>query len=629
MHIRITDFAGTFPKLHPTKLPDIAAQSCLNVMLEHGTLESIREATTYNESNGFPYADFKSAMFFTHGADKYKKFSNQIVSYAFSPVHDSYRLYWTTEDANQPLLFSDWDIQPNGTLASDNYDYKAGMPPIDAEKITITGLTELVPDPVKPPTDPTAPVPPVVAPKETAVISPNKSIFALATDAIKSASGAKPLTDELDESVAAALEVPEARDARIYAFTYVNKFGDESAPSVKEVVYYINKDDKPIITIPYAAGVRADLVRDYGISAIRLYRSVSDGVGGAQFLFVKEIPFSLLNDAIVATDDLPKGSLQLGEVLPTVNYDPPRRGMRGLGVTDYGIGYAYIEKTICLTEPYLLYAWPRFYELSTQHTIMGMGHYDNSIVVATTGNPVLINGVDPDAMNAMTLPLYEGCVSSRSMVNLNHGCMYASNNGLVLVTTNSAKLLTEETISADDWQKINPASIHACAYKGGYLFFWKTAVGQGSGYIDLNSPNKGVLWFDEYTINTFLDDGILQMVSSKPNGAGVVRSIHSAFNPDYGQPYVNKRYQWRSKTFNLDLPKRFLAGQVVADHYPTDDILIMVYADGALIHESVVKDGKPFRIKNHSAKRDFSIELRASVAIREVALGETMRDMLI
>ena len=72
-----------------------------------------------------------------------------------------------------------------------------------------------------------------------------------------------------------------------------------------------------------------------------------------------------------------------------------------------------------------------------------------------------------------------------------------------------------------------------------------------------------------------------------------------------------------------------LAAQVVADNYPADAITFRVYADQVLLHESKVKNGKAFRVKNHSVKRDFSIEIESSVAVREVVLAETMRDTIL
>lgn len=601
MQIRINDFSGTFPRLHTTKLPESAAQACKNVVFDHGILTPAKEAKLSYQSNGFPYEDFMSAMFFKTGNTIYKKFNNNLATYAFSPVHESYRLYWTTEDIYANLMFCDWNMSITGQLTTDGWDYIAGMPPIDPATITVTNVSS------------TKPVTKVLTPENKAT---------------NNTAAQKKLDKELSDKITAELKVESNLEARVYALTYVNAFGDESVPSVKENVYYVAPNQSPVLTVAYPANARNKLKTDYGVEKIRLYRSVTNSLGSTQFLFVKEVGFDLSGSGIAITDGLPKGSLLIGEPLPTINYDPPRKGMKGLGVTDSGVGYAYIDKTVCLTEPYLLYAWPRYYELSSQHDIMGVGNYDNIIVVATTGNPMLISGVAPEDMSVISLPLYEGCISSRSMVNLNHGCMYASENGLVLVTTNSAKLLTEGMFATDDWQKINPKSIHACAYKSGYLFFWDAGSSKGSGYIDLDNPSKGVMWFDNHAINTFKSEGTVQMVVKKLNPVpGVIQSAYQAFNPEYGQTFDNKQFTWRSKTFNLNSPARMLAAQVIADSYPLNAISFRVYANNVLLFETKVKNMKPFRVKNHSIKDDFSIEVVSTIPIREVALGETMREI--
>ncbi|MGA6101744.1 hypothetical protein ACPESL_06125 [Psychrobacter pocilloporae] len=630
MHIRINDFAGTLPKLHPTKLPDQAAQSCQNVMVEHGVLTPSNQASNSYASNIVGAENFVSAMFFDHDGKTYKKFSNELARFAFSPVHDAYRLYWTTEDKKAPLMFNDWDVggaSDEYELVTDNFDYIAGLPAPEVKDTVITGITPPVIE--EEPVEGEEPVEEEEPVTYASITDAIKDMFKKAMDG-QNSSGIDKKEGEISDAVAEIIaNMPDDVEARVYALTYVNRFGDESAPGVIEEVLYLTKGDEPILTIPYAEGVRTELTRDYGINAIRLYRSVTNSIGVAQFLFVKEYLLTMTGDSVTLIDDMPYGSTQIGEPLVTMNYDQPRVGMKGLGVTNSGVGYGYIDKTICLSEPYTLYAWPRFYELSSQHTIMGLGHYDNMIVVATTGNPMLISGSDPESMSVLSLPLYEGCVSPRSMVNLNHGCMYASENGLVLVTTNSAKLLTESVFSTRDWQDIKPSSIHATAYKNGYLFFWDNGSDKGSGYIDLNDGSKGVLWFDEYALNTFLDGNLVQMINKGVSAFGGVNSVYRSFNPEYGVAFTAKTFKWRSKTFNVDTPRRMLAAQVVADNYPADAITFRVYADQVLLHESKVRDGKPFRVKNHSVKRDFSVEVESSVAVREVVLAETMRDTIL
>ena len=137
-----------------------------------------------------------------------------------------------------------------------------------------------------------------------------------------------------------------------------------------------------------------------------------------------------------------------------------------------------------------------------------------------------------------------------------------------------------------------------------------------------------MLWFDDYALNAFLDNGQVQMITRQTDYYNVTKSVYAAFNPEYGQLASNKTFVWQSKTFNLDTPKRMLAAQVIADDYNAGVITFRVYANGILLHENFVSSAKPFRIKNHSVKHDFSIEIESSTPIREVVLGETMRDLL-
>ena len=50
---------------------------------------------------------------------------------------------------------------------------------------------------------------------------------------------------------------------------------------------------------------------------------------------------------------------------------------------------------------------------------MAIGHYDNALIVGTTGRPVMITGIDPsEYMSQSELPISEACVSAKSMVSM-------------------------------------------------------------------------------------------------------------------------------------------------------------------------------------------------------------------
>src|SRR5699024_9859811 len=105
----------------------------------------------------------------------------------------------------------------------------------------------------------------------------------------------------------------------------------------------------------------------------------------------------------------------------------------------------------------------------------------------------------------------------------------------------------------------------------GYLFFWDNGTDKGSGYIDLNNANKGVLWFSDHALNTFLDGSAVQMINDGPAAQQSVKSFYRSFNPEYGELFTSKTFKWRSKTFKMDMPRRMLAAQVIADDYMDGD----------------------------------------------------------
>ncbi len=582
MQIKIKDFAGMYPKIHPTQLPDSVAQNCMNVVLNNGVLTPVYSANTFNYGNT-GWDGFKSVIQWkVNGVDKHW-FNTEIVRFAFSPVNEAYRLYWTYENRDGPLMFRNWTaVEGSGQLLGGGIEYKAGLPA--PKKVTFTSDTLTAPPVAPPPEPPIEGQPPAPEPE------------------------------------------PIEFEARSYVVTYRNGFGDESAPSLASDIVYATADNKPTFVIDVTAAERTALNQEYGITGMQLYRTVTDSNGGSDYYHVNYLDFSTMSDIGLTKTDL-IGPKYVIDPLATKDYDQPRIGMHGLGVTDYGIGYAYKEKIICLSEPYVMYAWPRKYELTTPQPIVAMGHYSNAIVVATDGNPILIIGLHPDSMSMTTLPLYEGCVSSRSMVNVSGGCIYASNNGLVMVSGNSAELITKDIFSPEDWQNLKPNTIFAVSHNEGYLFFYDNGIRKGSCFIDVHNLRNGVLFYDGHGINAFVDyKGQATIIDYAPPASGK-STCYYPFNPQSPTASkVNKRLVWHSKTFRMDRNTRMLAGQVIADNY-NSSITFSIYVNRSLLYTCNVTNNKPFRIKNHSAAGDFSIKIESNVAIREVSIGETMRDL--
>lgn len=412
------------------------------------------------------------------------------------------------------------------------------------------------------------------------------------------------LTTVLNEELSAS--------ARSYVYTYVGKLGEESAPSPPSDPLICPNEGATVNVNNVVIDVSADTGRE--IVAVRLYRVIVGSTGNADYLFVTEIArASLASLPYVdsAADDA------LAESLPTATWDAPRDEMYSLGLTAYGVAYAALGKIVCLSEVFVPYAWPRDYELTCDNDVVAIGHYDNALIVGTTGRPVMITGIDPQNMSQSELPISEACVSARSMVSMGRYAIYASPNGLVMATSGTAQLITEGIISNREWNNYQPDSIHAYQHRGKYIFFWKKdATHKGGVIFDPRSPNEGLITFNQYFVAGYRDEDTDTLYLIDEN------KVLWKFDDDSAQPLS---YTWKSKRLSLDGPHCFTAARVLADSYT--NITINIYADNSLYHTKTVTNKQPFRLPRDGRHRVWQIEVISTDNIREIAISETITEL--
>lgn len=397
-------------------------------------------------------------------------------------------------------------------------------------------------------------------------------------------------------------------ESRTYAYTWVNAIGEESPPSPPSVqVIVFTTGASVVLSIP---SLPPAVATGRQITKIRLYRSIVGSTGAASFALVTELPIA----TATYTDTYATTELN-GAELVTTNYDPPRSGLQGLGLTAYGVAYGFTEKIVCLSQPFHVYAWPRDYELTTQYRIVAMGHFDNSIVAATEGTPVMITGIDPSqGLSMMEIPLNEPCASKRSMVSMGHAAIYASPRGLVMVSGNGAQLITQGLFTLSDWQAMNPASVHAIEHRGRYVAFWKSGDTSGAFSLDPLNLQAGVMvlpWSGDFAIRDLPDDQMMVLQG------GAFWSLDDRPSAEKS-PYV-----WRSKVFRVGgtMGNRLLAARVLATDY--QDIALRVWADGHQIADVCPSSGRVLGLRVHSPAQTYQLELSGTSEVSSVILAST------
>lgn len=319
------------------------------------------------------------------------------------------------------------------------------------------------------------------------------------------ASALEMISNVFDADIAPYIPTPEVRlmDTRYYLTTLVSSWGEESAPSPPSKMLEVAQVDSVTVARP-AELASAPTVAERLLTGWRIYRSNS-GTADTSFQLVADLPLA----TTTFIDDVPAS--ELGEVLPSLTWLPPPVAdqpagavsqtpyLAGLCAMANGVMAGFNENVVCFSPPYIPYAYPIEYQVTTKYKIVGMAAFGQTLFVGTTGAPVFISGTDPAGMTSQELAVQQSCVSARSIVAVDGGVIYASPDGLCLATLSGIKVITEGLFTKADWQRLNPASIVAAVYDGAYHFLYNgrdVSDLDDDGWESLAPPTRGCYSLD-------------------------------------------------------------------------------------------------------------------------------------
>ena len=382
-----------------------------------------------------------------------------------------------------------------------------------------------------------------------------------------------------------------------YIVTYVSAYGEEGPPSPASniITRWDGAEDQLVgkinVQLPPAP------TGPYNIVTKRLYRSES----GGEFLYLADFPVAQTNWVDETNSD------ELGIACPSLSWDMPDPTMMGLVEMPNGIFAGFFDNTLCFCEPYYPHAWPVDYQISFPDKIVGIGVTTAGLVVATTGRPRLVTGTTPAAMSASDPDADRVCVSRGSVVDMGEYVAYASTEGLVAVSGGEPQLITEGILTPEQWQALNPASIHACRYEGRYLGFYDggcfaLAPGEGMEFIDVHAANS---YYDIAASSLYLIQG-------------------STISKWRGGPSMT--YRWRSKIFEFPPGSaNFSCGKVVADTYP---VRFRVFADQALVLDEPVNGAGMFRLPaGYADAREWQVEASGTAEVFSIQIANTPSEL--
>jgi hypothetical protein len=388
-------------------------------------------------------------------------------------------------------------------------------------------------------------------------------------------------------ALTAAESFGEESDARTYVYTYVNQFGEESAPSPPSRQVTV-ADGSPVLCSGFAPPPEG-----YGILGINLYRSATGARSGAEkeqslmtgYLLVAELDSDEdFTDAVLIR--------HLGPDLDTRENRLPPAGLRHLHhINGSGVLVGATVNQVHFSENFQPGNWPAEYDLTLPDNIVNLVTLDNWVFVSTDGKPVVIDGTPKcesrqgrQVRDVDTVLPDISCGYAHSAAATPFGMVYASLDGLVLVKSDASfEVLTNPWYGRDDWLKLRPETVRL-AYWRGYLVCVTEAV---SFLLELDGQTYG----DHQA-------GALSTISDRPldmtvteNGELLLLENGVIYQWDAGasrRPYI-----WESKEL-------YLAGESspgLARLRTEDGVLFRLLSPKEdLYFDRLVTDEQPFRL---------------------------------
>ena len=244
--------------------------------------------------------------------------------------------------------------------------------------------------------------------------------------------------------------------SRVYVYTFVTGFGEESEPSA--ISNEVNWQAGQTVTL---SGFQA-APAGRNITKQRIYRSQTS-LSGTDLYFIAERDASAAN----FVDNVPLSDQN--EPLPSLEWNAPPDDLTGLISLPNGMMAAFRGKELWLCEPWRPHAWPQKYVLTMDYNIVALGAYGTTIVVATDGQPYIVSGASPDAMSQEKLELNLPCINARGLVDLGYAIAYPSHDGLVVASSSGARVVTDQLMTRNDWLKTAPGRFVSGQFFGRYL----------------------------------------------------------------------------------------------------------------------------------------------------------------
>lgn len=406
-------------------------------------------------------------------------------------------------------------------------------------------------------------------------------------------------------AVTAVGDTESLTETRVYVYTYLSDLEEEGPPSAPS-----NLIDTHILnsTVTLTGlGTAAPTGYEGHITAKRIYRTLSGSLS-TDYQLVATIPVGqdTYADSKLGTD--------LGEAIETVDWAAPPEGAFGITQMANGIMLVFKGYDIYPSEAYVPYAYPAKYSMSVDYPIVGGAAIGTSAVILTTGHPYLLMGSDPSALSLVKLEAPQACSSKRSIAATDSGVIYASPDGLMMVSgSGQVQNLTAALFSRDEWQALNPGSMHGYFHDGRYFCFYDNGLTQAGFIFDAAQGTGAFTTLDYYATAGYSD--LAQDALYLKTGVTITK-WHAASIP--------LLYTWKSGKVETASPTNPACAQVVAASYP---VTFKLYADNVLKHTQTVTNKDVFWLPSGYRANFLEVELSGTGEVLSVQVADSPQEL--
>src|SRR5665213_877253 len=414
-----------------------------------------------------------------------------------------------------------------------------------------------------------------------------------------------------------------------YVYTFVNDFGEESAPSLPSAD--VLRPDGIAVTVTTPTFVPTGVSDDYFILTKRIYRAATGSTGTA-YLFVAEIPLDQADYIDTLTDSA------LGEVLPSDIWELPPSDLEGILALPNGVMVGFSKNQLCFSAQNFPHAWPVSYRLNTDTDIVGIGNIDTTVVIGTQSFLYVASGNDPSAYSMSKFEVPHAASSKLSFAYITGlGVVFSGPQGLMVVRgIGQASNLTEEVFTLRQWRALDPTSIFSVSHDDIYFMFWDNGTAEGCYAVDLRQGGFGVAEMAFHASAAYVDPitDTMYLTLDQDNEPDTAELPIPPSAPVYtdgltiyqfeGDSTTLMTYRWRSQLWLEPYPAFHSIAQVRAESY--DNLVARFYGDGVLLDEIVISGEVEFTLTPpDAAYSTFEMALLGTDTVRELmAAGDVL-----